>query len=176
MLGVDCTPKTSGQPPVVAAPDMEFDVERLLKAMHKARWAIAHILRKCPDDVDDIVQEAALRAFRHDSLYRGDSSYDTWFYRIAINTALMHLRTRRQKYEHVFMEFDRLLAGQASPEQAAIQSQRDSWVREAIGYLPPAQRAAAQRWLDGGGCNTNREKSARHHARVGLRRRLEGRL
>ena len=39
-----------------------------------------------PDLASDILQEAAYRAFRSRRQFRGDSSFKTWIYRIAVNT------------------------------------------------------------------------------------------
>ena len=48
------------------------------------------------EDAEDVMQEAALRAFLHLKKYEGRSSFLTWFTRIAINSALMVLRKRRR--------------------------------------------------------------------------------
>jgi RNA polymerase sigma-70 factor (ECF subfamily) len=54
---------------------------------------IFKILRSCPDDVEDVVQDAIFRAFKGLSNFIGDSSFNTWLHRIAVNTALMKLRS-----------------------------------------------------------------------------------
>jgi len=46
------------------------------------------------DDVQDVVQEAFIKAYRALPRFRGDSAFYTWLYRIAINTAKNHLAAR----------------------------------------------------------------------------------
>ncbi len=45
-------------------------------------------------DAEDITQEAFFRAFRSYDSFRGDSSFFTWIYRIALNVANDHLKYR----------------------------------------------------------------------------------
>lgn len=43
------------------------------------------------DEVQDVAQEAFLKAWRALPRFRGDSAFYTWMYRIAVNTAKNHL-------------------------------------------------------------------------------------
>jgi RNA polymerase sigma-70 factor (ECF subfamily) len=45
-------------------------------------------------DAEDITQEAFFRAFRSYETFRGESSFFTWIYRIALNVANDHLKQR----------------------------------------------------------------------------------
>ena len=49
---------------------------------------------KCPDEADDIVQQAMLNAFRKLSSFRMESKFATWFYAIGTNCIRMYLRTK----------------------------------------------------------------------------------
>ena len=53
-----------------------------------------HVARYVPiaSDVEDVVQEVFIRAFRGLRSFRGDSAFYTWLYRIATNAALTFLR------------------------------------------------------------------------------------
>ena len=42
-------------------------------------------------EVEDIVQESFIKAYRALASFRGDSAFYTWLYRIAVNTAKNHL-------------------------------------------------------------------------------------
>ncbi len=44
-----------------------------------------------PAEVDDVSQEAFIKAYRALPSFRGDSAFYTWLYRIGINTAKNHL-------------------------------------------------------------------------------------
>jgi len=67
-----------------------------LYARH-SRKVLPRIYRitKNREDAEDVLQEAALRAFLHINSFEGRSSFLSWLTRIAINSALMVLRKRR---------------------------------------------------------------------------------
>jgi RNA polymerase sigma-70 factor, ECF subfamily len=44
-----------------------------------------------PAEIEDVAQEAFIKAYRALPNFRGDSAFYTWLYRIAINTAKNHL-------------------------------------------------------------------------------------
>lgn len=44
-----------------------------------------------PGEIEDVAQEAFIKAFRALPNFRGESAFYTWLYRIAINTAKNHL-------------------------------------------------------------------------------------
>jgi RNA polymerase sigma-70 factor, ECF subfamily len=50
-----------------------------------------------PSEVLDVTQEAFLKAFRALDSFRGDSSFYTWLYRIAVNTAKNYLVTKDRR-------------------------------------------------------------------------------
>jgi RNA polymerase sigma-70 factor, ECF subfamily len=53
-------------------------------------------------EAEDLTQEAFLQLFRKIHLFRGDSAFSTWLYRIAVNLVLM--RFRRKAPLHVPLE------------------------------------------------------------------------
>ena len=48
-------------------------------------------------DLDDLVQEVFVIAFRGLDRFRGDARLSTWLYRICVNVALGRIRTRRRR-------------------------------------------------------------------------------
>lgn len=100
-------------------------------------------------DVEDVVQEAYLRAFRALPGFRGDALLSTWLHRIAVNCALMHLRARGRRPE-VPLDMTvglgkHVMWSGPSPESAAIHRQTTVGVRDAINRLPAGYRAAVER-------------------------------
>jgi len=62
--------------------------------VRKYQFRIGHLVSgylKDSGDVEDVVQEAFIKAYRAIGGFRGDSAFYTWMYRIAINTAKNHL-------------------------------------------------------------------------------------
>jgi RNA polymerase sigma-70 factor (ECF subfamily) len=50
-------------------------------------------------DLDDVLQDVFIEAFRSIGRFRGDSKLTTWLYRVCVNVALQRLRKRRRLAE-----------------------------------------------------------------------------
>lgn len=48
-----------------------------------------------PEDAEDVLQDTFLRAYRGLKSFQGNSTFSTWVYRIAANSALMRLRKKQ---------------------------------------------------------------------------------
>lgn len=116
---------------------------------HKIVNLVGRYLRNT-QDVEDVTQEAFIKAFKALPRFRGDSAFYTWLYRIAINTAKNHLvaRSRRppgvdvdvEDAEH--MDGADLLRDSLSPETALARDELSAAIDEAIGQLPDDLRSA----------------------------------
>jgi len=102
------------------------------------------------DEVQDVAQEAFVKAYRALPNFRGDSAFYTWLYRIAINTAKNYLvsRSRRPPGRDVdledaqFMESaDQLRDGQ-TPENSLFGEELRAVVNATLADLPDDLRAA----------------------------------
>src|SRR6202008_3433239 len=64
----------------------------LLVAKYQRKLArlLSRLIRD-PAEVEDVTQEAFIRAYRALPAFRGDSAFYTWLYRIGVNTAKNHL-------------------------------------------------------------------------------------
>ena len=62
----------------------------VLKYQHKIFGLISRYVRDA-DEVQDVAQEAFIKAYKALPNFRGDSAFYTWLYRIAINTAKNYL-------------------------------------------------------------------------------------
>jgi RNA polymerase sigma-70 factor (ECF subfamily) len=58
----------------------------VLKYQRKIMRLLSRMVRE-PSEVEDVAQEAFIKAYRALPQFRGDSAFYTWLYRIAINTA-----------------------------------------------------------------------------------------
>ena len=68
----------------------------VLKYQHKIFGLISRYVRDA-DEVQDVAQEAFIKAYKALPNFRGDSAFYTWLYRIAINTAKNHLVSRSRR-------------------------------------------------------------------------------
>jgi RNA polymerase sigma-70 factor, ECF subfamily len=103
-----------------------------------------------PEDVQDVVQEAFIKAFRALPRFRGESAFYTWLYRIAINTAKNHIvaRGRRPPGVDVDVEdaehFDGAdaLRDVDNPEASLARDELSAEIDAAIADLPDDLRSA----------------------------------
>ena len=49
------------------------------------------------EDAEELTQDTFLKAFEHLSSFKAESSFSTWIYRIAYNTAISATRKRKQE-------------------------------------------------------------------------------
>jgi RNA polymerase sigma-70 factor (ECF subfamily) len=91
-----------------------------------------------PQDANDMAQEVFLKAYRAIGRFRGESSFSTWLYRIAVNTCLNFRSARRPEGEPLS---DRVPDAQAGVLDAMVEDERAQRVREAVSRLPEKQRA-----------------------------------
>ncbi|VAW69792.1 RNA polymerase sigma factor RpoE [hydrothermal vent metagenome] len=105
-----------------------FDV-LVLKYQHRIIKLVARFVRNS-DEVQDVTQEAFIKAYRALKNFRGDSAFYTWLYRIAINTAKNYL-----------VSASRRATESAVDVQDAEQYDTGDWLRE---YATPEKELLAQ--------------------------------
>ena len=101
-------------------------------------------------EVDDIVQEVFIKAYRAIARFRGDSAFYTWLYRIAINTAKNYLVSQGRRppgsdidaVDAETIESGRNLRESATPEANLLSYELAKTVGMALQNLPPDLREA----------------------------------
>ena len=115
--------------------------------------AVARRILRSEDDAHDAVQEAFLSAWRNLASFEGGAKLSTWLHRIAVNAALIRLRSRRRRREQPIEELLPVFAEDGhhaervapwpAPEECPLESrERRALVRECIEALPDAYRIA----------------------------------
>ncbi|MFT4768866.1 MAG: RNA polymerase sigma-70 factor (ECF subfamily) [Glaciecola sp.] len=121
----------------------------VIKYQQKIMSLISRYVRDA-DEVQDVAQEAFIKAYRALPGFRGDSAFYTWLYRIAINTAKNHLvsRSRRPPGSDVdvddaqYLEVGDALRDQETPESALFGEELRTRVNGALDALPDDLRTA----------------------------------
>jgi RNA polymerase sigma-70 factor (ECF subfamily) len=113
-------------------------LERLLAPHKGPLFALCYGILGDPDDAEDAAQETFLKVLRGLSRFRGEASFRTWLFRIAVNLCLNWKRDRRPSEPLDETRFLLSLAAD-SPETLAL---RQLQMREALSTLRPHQRAA----------------------------------
>jgi len=101
-------------------------------------------------EVQDVAQEAFIKAYRALPRFRGDSAFYTWLYRIAINTAKNHLVARGRRMPNVDIDAQEAeqfegadgLKEHATPEQLAAKDELEATIFSAMEQLPDDLRTA----------------------------------
>ncbi|MBH8580380.1 RNA polymerase sigma factor RpoE [Bisbaumannia pacifica] len=101
-------------------------------------------------EVQDVAQEAFIKAYRALGKFRAESAFYTWMYRIAINTAKNHLVSRGRRppgsdldiVDAEILDHSGRLADIESPEASIARDQLEAAVFEAIEQLPEDLRTA----------------------------------
>jgi RNA polymerase sigma-70 factor (ECF subfamily) len=121
----------------------------VLKYQHRVRAIVGRYVHD-HGEVDDVVQESFIKAYRALGKFRGDSQFYTWLYRIAVNTAKNFLvaRSRRPPSSDVELEDAEHFVGNEgltdidTPENLAQGEELRAVVEAAIGGLPEDLRVA----------------------------------
>jgi RNA polymerase sigma-70 factor (ECF subfamily) len=120
------------------------------------RYRIASLVSRFvrdPHEVQDVTQEAFIKAWRALAGFRGESQFYTWLYRVAINTAKNYLVSRKRRPPGVDIDLDDAvyiesldehgaLRDIASPEHQAMSEELHAAVNRAIRNLPEELRSA----------------------------------
>ena len=100
-------------------------------------------------ELEDVTQEAFIKAYRALGKFRGDSAFYTWLYRIAVNAAKNHLVAKRRRpgadatiEDAEGSDEGGLLSESASPEALAMGGELAEVVESALNGLPDELKAA----------------------------------
>jgi RNA polymerase sigma-70 factor, ECF subfamily len=120
-----------------------------LVRLHQDR--VFSVLRRCvpPDEVEDLAQEAFLRAFSQISRFRGDSRFGTWLFRIVRNLMIDRQRRRARAPERIGLLEETGVPDDAqvpdpspSPEQALEARRLQARLDRALSQLGETDRLA----------------------------------
>ena len=122
----------------------------VIKYQRKVERLLSRIVRN-QDEIEDVAQEAFIKAYRALGNFRGDSAFYTWLYRIAVNTAKNYLISQSRRAP-TSTEFDAEeaegfedatgLRDIATPDAQLMSKQIGEIVNRTIDALPNELRTA----------------------------------
>jgi len=125
--------------------------ELLVAKYHRKIIRLVSRLVRDAAEVEDVTQEAFIKAYRALPQFRGESAFYTWLYRIAVNTAKNHLATQGRRAPtsteanaeeaETFAEADQL-RDINTPESLLMSKQIAQTVNAAMEALPDELRTA----------------------------------
>jgi RNA polymerase sigma-70 factor (ECF subfamily) len=146
---------------------------------------IARLVRRYvkTDDADDVAQRAMMRAIESVASFRGDSAFRSWLHRIAVNTALNHVRSAPRDRAHRTIDEADLITDTLGTARLVAREAK-SKLLVALADLPPKQRASVELRLfedrsfrevgDALGTSEDSAKANFHHGMKRLREVLVG--
>ena len=148
----------------------------------RVHGVIARLVGGHAGRAEDLTQEAFVRAWQALPTYRFESAFSTWLHRLAVNTALMELRTRRSR--PLASNDEDALDNIGSQDSAGHATALSMDLERAVATLPPRARAVlvlhdVEGWKHEEiatelGMAVGSSKAQLHRARGLLRARLEG--
>ncbi len=124
--------------------------ERIVRKYEKYVCTTVFGVLRHREDSFDVAQEVFLKLYHSIGSFKGDSSFSSWLYRIAKNTALDHLRREKKRRtvsltsenddgEEVILDIPDESVG-ASPEKALLTKERVAILYEALDKLSDEHR------------------------------------
>ncbi len=75
--------------------------DELVRRYQERIYGLVYHMTSNHEDANDLAQEAFVKAWKALKNFKGDSSFYTWVYRIAVNHTLNHLKQRRNRTVHL---------------------------------------------------------------------------
>jgi RNA polymerase sigma-70 factor (ECF subfamily) len=144
--------------PAAAFPEAEADDGALVRAAARGEVAafealyrrhagrvhgvIARLVGGAGSRAEDLTQEAFVRAWQALPAFRFESAFGTWLHRLAVNTALMELRSRRSRpLDEDEDEDEEALDCVGAADSAGQRTALRMDLERAVAGLPPRARA-----------------------------------
>lgn len=157
------TPRTSESMPPEDTPEIDAGLldrarhgdmtafDELVRRYHGKLFGLIYNMTSNREDAEDLVQDVFVRAYNALGRFRGQSSFYTWLYRIAINRTLNFLARRRRRAtaislapldeaverDPVFVE----VSGRQTPEREAFLTELRNKLNIALQSLSDKHRA-----------------------------------
>ena len=121
----------------------------VLKYQYRVFKLVARYIND-PSEVLDVTQEAFIKAYKSIENFRGDSSFYTWLYRIAVNTAKNHLISRGRRVpesDYEISEIEQFLSKKdvkeySTPERTLMYDEMEHMLFDIIDDLPSDLRTS----------------------------------
>ena len=162
-------------------------LKQIFDLYNKKVYRIAYGVLRHREEALDIVQEVFIKLFRSIKNFKGESRLSTYLYRMAINTAIDHVRKVRKPIlsslegEEGFQPVE---GPEKRPDRIFLYKELEEKVNEALGKLPADQRTALilreveglsyQEIADSMGCSIGTVMSRLHYGRRRMQDLLKG--
>jgi RNA polymerase sigma-70 factor (ECF subfamily) len=156
--------------------------ELLMRRHNQRLYRAARSILRDEAEIEDILQEAYVRAFTHLDQFQGRARFSTWLTRIAVHEAL-HSVKRKRRFTDLEEVGDSLESPEAGPEKRAFHGELRQILEAAIDRVPDGYRTVFMlREVEGlstadtAACLSIPQETVKtrlHRARQQLRRQLD---
>lgn len=122
--------------------------DTLMRRHNQRLYRIARVMLRNPEEAEDVVQEAYVRAYTHLSQFAGAAKFSTWLTKIAVHEALARLRKRSRiagadpaRGTEQASGMESLESAIPNPEAQALEKQTLEILEAAVEALPDNLRA-----------------------------------
>jgi len=131
----------------------EFD--GMLMPLLGTAYGMTYRMLRSREEAEDVVQEAAILAFRNFASFRNGTNFKAWFFKILINYVRSQCRKRKREPEltplddapDLYLYYQTASAGlhrqSANPAAAVISKMSEEQIQAAISALPPEYNVVA---------------------------------
>lgn len=120
----------------------EGSFEALILSCKGKAYNIALRYVKNENDALDVLQESFIKIFRNLSKFNEESKFDTWVYRIVVNTCNDFLRKNKNKYNDLSLVLDDdeqetdIPDGSPPPESVLLNKEHSEYILDCLDKIP----------------------------------------
>ncbi len=124
--------------------ELEKEFLNMIEEQKRTIYKVCYMYAKDQDDLDDLFQETVLNLWKSFPRYRGDSKFNTWVYRIAMNTCITFLRHSNSRLQTVPITAQ--VANSLEADEESTSQLRELY--KLINQLGKLERALILLWLE----------------------------
>ncbi len=117
--------------------------DQLIRKYQERIYATIYHMTSNHEDANDLTQETFIKAYRALKSFKGDSSFYTWIYRIAINKTINFLKQRKNRVHMSLNDMD--FNAENDPDMVALVSDKTPRRDLGISELSEKLNAALQK-------------------------------
>lgn len=91
-------------------------------------------------DLEDVIQDVFIEAFRSIEKFRGKAKVSTWLYRVAFNVSLQRLRKRKRRREVALPPTEAATPSMETPQRTLENKEQLDTVYKVLDHLTPKKR------------------------------------
>ena len=115
----------------------------LVRRYQERVYATIYHMTSNHEDANDLAQETFIKAYQALKSFKGDSSFFTWLYRIAVNKTINHLKQRKRRNYISLNDLD--LNAEHDPDIVALISEKTPRREAGLAELQEKLNAAMQK-------------------------------